>query len=56
MKLKQFLNTVAAFDEDSEMVLSEDTSDFLDLSCNGHALGTVVEVNIGNEKYVVISE
>ncbi len=56
MKLKQFLNTVAAFDEDSEMLFSEDTSDFLALSGDGHALNTVVEVNTGNKKYVVISE
>ncbi len=56
MLLKEFLNTVAAFDENSEILFSEDTSDFLNLRGDGHALKTVVEVNTGNKKYVVISE
>ena len=56
MTLEEFLQIAKSFDPKAELLFSNDTSDFIDLSNGGRALGPVVEVNTGTKKYIVFSE
>ncbi len=56
MTKKELLNLIEYFDDSAILLFSEDSTDFLNLSSDGHTVGSVVEVNTGRNRYLVFSE
>ncbi|KKK89843.1 hypothetical protein LCGC14_2729020 [marine sediment metagenome] len=56
MTKRELLNIIESFNDGAILIFSEQSSDLLDLSSDGHTVAHVVEVNTGIHRYLVLLE